>query len=93
MDPVRKVDLLRYALRGQLLTDRDERVLGWAGQQWTPEVVEVVATWIETARESAFLDGLGRRRAAEEAAEGRPNGRTSDIDPGGIIEGNSGPGW
>lgn len=93
MDPAAKARLLRYALRGLLLTERDERVLGWAGQQWTPEAVEAVATWIETVRESAFLDGLGLRRATEEAAEGRTNGRTPGVDPGGIIGGNSGPGW
>lgn len=62
MDPAQNAELLRYALRGQLLTEREERVLAWAAASWDPEAVEVVTTWIENVRESAFLDGLAQRR-------------------------------
>ncbi len=89
MDAAEKASQLRYALRGQILTECEERVLAWAAGSWDPEAVEVITTWIETAREAAFLDGLGRRRPspAEPADEPRP------FDAGDIIEGASGPGW
>lgn len=89
MDATKNAELLRYALRDQLLTERDERVLAWAAQQWDPEAVEVVTTWIEIVRESAFLDGLGRRapRINEPGEVDQP------YDTGSGAPGNSGPGW
>lgn len=96
MDPQQKASRLRHALRGLDLSEREERIVGWAGQIWDDETMEIVCSLMERVREAGFLDGIQHYSPADE--RDRHDDSPDDTDPtvdlsGRIIEGNSGPGW
>lgn len=56
MSAAKKAEMLRYAMRGVELDERKERFIGWAGQMWDLDAVEVCCSMLELAREAGFLE-------------------------------------
>lgn len=55
MDAAGKAERLRFALRGVELDEREERIIGWAGQMWDQDAMEIVCSLLEKVREAGFL--------------------------------------